>query len=180
MANARDELAASRPAQGSYEDGRKLLGVRSPVNFGPLPVDASRIAAFCAMIEDGNPSYWDAQSSAKHWGRPIAPPGMIQVWTMPLPWTPTGAAELDFMLLKLPLPGSSLINVSTEIVYHRPVYVGETLNFWDEATQISELKETRLGTGHFVTTVAHFQNESGESVATVTNIQFRFEPKTVP
>src|SRR5437588_5696542 len=133
MPNAHDELAGSQHVQGSLDDGRKLLGVRSPVNFGPLPVDASRIAAFCAMIEDGNPSYGDAQFSTKQWGRPVAPPGMIQAWTMPLPWTPSGAAALDFMLLKLPLPGSSLINVSTEIVYHRPVYVGETLNFWDEA-----------------------------------------------
>jgi hypothetical protein len=55
--------------------------------------------------------------------------------------------------------------------------VGETLNFWDVATEISAEKTTRLGTGHFVTTVATYQNEAGETVATCTNVQFRFTPK---
>jgi acyl dehydratase len=66
--------------------------------------------------------------------------------------------------------------VSTETLYHRPAYVGETLNFWDVATEISEEKTTRLGVGHFVTTVATYQNEAGEKVATCTNVQFRFTP----
>jgi acyl dehydratase len=172
-----DEPNGYQPARGSYEEGCKLLGVRSPVNFGPLPVETCRIAAYCALIEDANPSYWDQELSVRQWGRPVAPPGMLQTWTLPAPWTPAGATKPDFMLMNVPLPGSSLINVSTEIVYHRPIYVGETLNFWDVATEISDEKETRLGIGHFVTTVAHFQNATGEPVATVTNVQFRFEPK---
>lgn len=82
------------------------------------------------------------------------------------------------MLMKLPLPGTTIINVSTDTVYHRPIYVGETLNFWDVATEISEEKETRLGVGHFVTTVATYQNEAGDKVATSTNVQFRFTPRS--
>lgn len=171
----RDRLA---PATGTYEEGRAMLGERSPVNFGTHPVSEVRIAQFCALVEDGNPSYWDAVASTRIWGRPVAPPAMLQTWTLPLPWMPNRDVELDFMLLKLPLPGGSLVNVSTEIVYHRPIYVGETLNFWDVATEISELKETRLGSGYFVTTVATYQNESGEKVATSTNIQFRFKARS--
>jgi acyl dehydratase len=165
------------PTSGTYEEGKAMLGQRSPVNFGTHPVSDVRIAQFCALIEDGNPSYWDQAASARLWGRPVAPPAMLQTWTMPLPWLPDRQVELDFMLMKLPLPGSSIINVSTETIYHRPVYVGETLNFWDMANDISELKETRLGIGHFVTTVATYQNQSGEKVATITNVQFRFEPR---
>lgn len=174
-----DELKRDRtaPATGTYEEGKTMLGRRSPVNFGTHPVSEVRIAQFCALIEDGNPSYWDAAVSARIWGRPVAPPGMLQTWTLPLPWMANREVELDFMLMKLPLPGSSIINVSTETVYHRPIYVGETLNFWDVATDISELKETRLGSGYFVTTVATYQNEVGEKVATSTNVQFRFEPR---
>ena len=166
------------PTQGSYEEGVAQLGRRSPVNFGTHPVTEVRIAQYCALIEDANPSYWDSAASARIWGRPVAPPALVQSLTMPLPWLPDRKVELDYMLMKLPLPGSTIINVSTEIAYHRPIYVGETLNYWDEATEISEQKETRLGIGHFVTTIGHVQNETGEEVATITNVQFRFEPRS--
>ena len=86
--------------------------------------------------------------------------------------------ELESMVMDLPLPGTTLINVSTDIVYHRPIYQGETLSFWDEAVEISDEKETRLGVGCFVTTVGHFQNQNGEPVATATNVQFRFTPRS--
>jgi len=166
------------PARGSYEEGKALLGVRSGTNFGAYPATDVRAAQYCALIEDGNPSYWDAAESARIWGRPVAPPAMLQGLTMPLPWSPRGETELDFMLMNLPLPGETLINVSTDIVYHRPIYLGETINFWDEAVDISEEKDTRLGLGCFVTTVAHYQNEQGEAVATATNVQFRFTPRS--
>jgi acyl dehydratase len=165
------------PAQGTYEEAKALIGQPSPVNFGTHPVSEVRIAQYCAMIEDANPSYWDAALSARIWGRPVAPPAMLQTWALPLPWLPGRTVEMDFRLLSLPLPGTTIINVSTEILYHRPVYVGETLNFWDVATEVSEEKTTRLGVGHFVTTVAFYQNEAGEKVATCTNVQFRFTPR---
>lgn len=165
------------PTLGTIEEGRALLGHRSPVNFGSHPVTETRIAQFCALIEDANPNYWDSATSAKQWGRPVAPPAMLQTFTLPLPWLPGRDSELDFMLMTLPLPGNTIINVSTDIEYHRPIYVGETLNFSDVATDLSEEKETRLGVGHFLTTVATFKNETGEKVATMTNVLFRFNPR---
>jgi acyl dehydratase len=176
MSEPEQKRDRTAPTQGTYEEAKALIGKRSPVNFGTHPVSEARIAQYCALIEDANPSYWDAALSAQLWGRPVAPPAMLQSWTMPLPWLPGREVELDFMLLKLPLPGTTIINVSTETLYHRPAYVGETLNFWDVATEISEEKTTRLGVGHFVTTVATYQNEAGEKVATCTNVQFRFTP----
>jgi len=178
MSEKRSPHDRTIPARGSYEEAKAQLGQRSPVNFGTHPVSETRIVQFCALIEDANPNYWDSAASRRIWGRPVAPPAMVQSFVMPLPWLPDREVELDYMLLKLPVPGSTIINVSTEIVYHRPIYVDETLNYWDEATEISEAKETRLGIGHFVTTVGHVQNQSGDQVATVTNIQFRFEPRS--
>ncbi|WP_156681307.1 FAS1-like dehydratase domain-containing protein [Sphingomonas profundi] len=165
------------PTQGSYEEGKALLGRRSSTNFGSHPASAVRSHQFLALIEDANASYWDEATAIRLWGRPVAPPAMLQALTMPLPWLPDRQVELDYMLMKLPLPGSTLINISTEVEYHRPIYLGETLNFWDVATDISEEKETRLGIGRFVTTVSTYQNDTGEVVATLTNIQFRYEPR---
>lgn len=170
----RDRTAATL---GTIEEGRALIGQRSPVNFGSHPVTEVRVAQFCALVEDANPNYWDAAASAKQWGRPVAPPAMLQSFTLPMPWRPGRDSELDFMLMKLPLPGNTIINVSTDIEYHRPIYIGETLNFSDAATDLSEKKETRLGVGHFLTTVATYCNEIGEKVATVTNVLFRFNPR---
>jgi acyl dehydratase len=178
MSEKRSAHDRTIPARGTYEEGVAQLGRRSPMNFGTHPVSEVRIAQYCALIEDANPSYWDSAASARIWGRPVAPPAMVQSFTMPLPWIPDRQVELDSMIIKLPLPGSTIINVSTEIVYYRPIYVGETLNYWDMATEISEEKETRLGVGHFITTVGHVQNEVGDDVATITNVQFRFEPRS--
>jgi hypothetical protein len=165
------------PTQGTYEEGLASLGRRSAVNFGSHPVSEVRIAQYCALLEDANPCFWDSTVSVRLWGRPVAPPAMLQTWAMPLPWLPGREVVLDYMLMKLPLPGTTIINVSTDTVYHRPIYVGETLNAWDVATEISEEKTTRLGTGHFVTTVATYQNETGDKIATSTNVHFRFTPR---
>lgn len=162
------------PVQGSLEEGRALLHVRSATNHGAMPVSDVRIAQYCGLIEDGNPSYWDRDQATRIWGRPVAPPAMLQVWVMPLPWAPGVTPRPQSMMMDLPLPADSLVNISTDISYHRPIFEGEKISFWDEATEISEEKTTRLGTGFFVTTLSHFFNQDGEEVATGTNVQFRF------
>jgi len=173
--NQHDQTVMPMAACGSYEEGRKLLGVPSEMNVAPFPISKDRIAAFCALIEDSNPRYWDALSEL---GRTPAPPAMIQAWTLTLPWVPPGfAPRPQLMLLNLPLPGRTLINVSTDIVYDRPLYVGELIHFYDVATKISDEKVTRLGRGHFLTTVCYIQNSDSDPVATITNVHLRYEPK---
>jgi acyl dehydratase len=168
--------ARHQTVQGTYAEALQLIAVRSSVSHGPLPVSRDRIAAFCGLIEDGNTSYWDENFCREHWGRPIAPPATLQSWIQPLPWSPEGASTLELMMMKVPLPGSTFINVSTEIEYHRPIYVGEILSYWDEVTGISPEKQTRLGIGHFITAVGHYQAAGGECVATSVNVLFRYEP----
>jgi uncharacterized protein len=168
------------PVRGTYAEAAKLIGVRSQVSYGPLAVGRDRVAAFCALIEDGNPSYWDDGLSRKEWGRAIAPPATLQTWLQPLPWSPNQAPHLHLMMMNVPLPGSTFINVSTDIEYHRPIYVGEILTYWDVVTAISDERHTRLGVGHFVTTIGYYQTAEGERVATSTNILLRYEPHDEP
>lgn len=175
--NQHDQNAIPVAACGSYEEGRKLLGVPSKMNVAPFPVSRDRIAAFCALIEDSNPRYWD-DSNYNKLGRIAAPPAMIQAWTLALPWVPQGfAPQLQLMLLNVPLPGRTLINVSTDIVYDRLLYVGELIHFYDVVTEISDQKVTHLGCGHFVTTVCYVRNRDGDAVATITNVHLRYDPK---
>src|SRR5687768_14794150 len=40
----------------------------------PHPVEESRVADFCAMVEDGNALYWDRRLAIERYGAPVAPP----------------------------------------------------------------------------------------------------------
>ncbi len=172
-----NQLGIPAAVCGTYEEGRKLLGVPSAMNIGQFPISSDRIAAFCALIEDSNPSYWHTGTSG-HGMTLAAPPAMLQAWTLALPWMPLGSAPTPrLMLLSLPLPGRTLINVSTDIVYDRPLYVGEIIRFYDMATEISDEKETRLGRGRFVTTMCYVQGSNGDPVATITNVHLRYDPR---
>jgi hypothetical protein len=163
-------------AIGTLDEGLAVIGVPSEIATGDFPISDVRIAQFCALIEDRNPSFYDAGLAGAIWGGLAAPAASLQTWVKSPPWTPDGAPPVKPMLLRVPLPGSSLINVSTDIEYHRPMLAGDTISVSDQATGISDAKTTRLGTGHFVTTVAEYTNQKDEPVATSTNIQFRYEP----
>jgi acyl dehydratase len=56
------------------------------------------------------------------------------------------------------------------------VKVGDRLSVEEELLSVSDLKQTRLGEGHFVETLSVFRNQDGDIVADVRNTLFRFEP----
>lgn len=161
-------------AFGSYEDAVKMIGTKGGVSFGDIDVNAPMIRYYAAMLEDANPSYWDPGFAEEHWGGEVSPPGMLMTWSMRIPWSPHPAEDEEALMTKVPLPGDTVINVETETEFFRPVYVGDRLNSTDELVDISPEKTTRLGTGHFITTLATFRNQRGEIVGTNRNVLFRF------
>jgi acyl dehydratase len=103
---------------------------------------------------------------------------MLQVWMSRIQWKPGGVTPSPSLADSIPLPGDTLINVSTEAEFLRPMRIGDQLSVVDEVMAISPEKTTRLGTGHFVTTVATYRNQRGEVVARNTNQLFRFSKQT--
>jgi uncharacterized protein len=162
------------PAIGTYEEALEHIGRTSRRYRGEVPVGEGAVKMFCAMVQDANPAYWDRELAQRIFGGPVAPPALIQGTVLPLPWTPTGAEPQALAVFSVPLPGRTLINVSTEAVHHRPYFVGETVTYYDEVVDISPERTTRLGTGHFITTVFHYEDEAGEPIASITNVMFRF------
>jgi acyl dehydratase len=81
-------------------------------------------------------------------------------------------------MTRVPLPGDTVVNISVDYSYLRPVRVGDRLRMVEELIDVSPEKTTRLGTGHFVTTSATFSVPAGaaadEVVATQTNVLFRY------
>ena len=166
MTQSEDETGYALPI-GTLEDARAMVGKRTPPRWAPAPVSLGRIQQFCAMTQDGNPSYWDDG---------IAPPAMLESWLMPLEWPPWSATPEPRLPARIPLPGRSMINGGNDTTFHLPVKVGDRLSVEEELLSVSDLKQTRLGEGHFVETLSVFRNQDGDVVAEVRNTLFRFEP----
>ena len=166
MTQSENETGYALPI-GTLDDARAMIGQRTALRWGPAEVSLGRIQMFCAMTHDGNPSYWDDG---------IAPPAMLETWLMPLEWTPWSSAPEPRLPARIPLPGRSMINGSSDTTFHRPVRVGDRLSVEEELLSVSDLKQTRLGEGHFVETLSVFRNQEGDVVAEVRNTLFRFEP----
>ena len=96
-------------------------------------------------------------------------------WVTPLYLRPDGSGGPGGALLTaVPMPGDSMINVSSEIEFFDRVRVGDHLNVVEEVLAISDEKVTQAGRGHFLTIVARFRRQSGELVAEQRNVLLRF------
>jgi len=169
VTQSEDETGYALPI-GTLEDARAMVGKRTPLRWAPAPVSLGRIQQFCAMTQDGNPSYWNDG---------IAPPAMLESWLMPLEWSPWSTTPEPRLPARIPLPGRSMINGGNDTTFHLPVRVGDRLSVEEELLSVSDLKQTRLGEGHFVETLSVFRNQDGDVVAVVRNTLFRFEPGEV-
>jgi hypothetical protein len=163
---------------GTYEDALAMVGFEQEIRYSEVPASQSLIAYFCALLEDPNPSYWDAGEAERLWGSLVAPPAMMHVWLMPLPWRPQGADTRFALAMTVPLPGSDLINVGVDCTYERHVRVGDELSVIERLDSVGPEKTTRLGTGHFIVTTATYRNGAGDLIGTLENTLFRYEPAT--
>jgi acyl dehydratase len=163
---------------GTYAEAKAQVGHLRQVLVSAGPVNEAMIRYFASSSEDANRSFWDDTFAAEQWGGTVSPPAMLVHWVLPPPWSPGepsgGVLTPPLLLAKVPLPGDTLINVSVDYTYHRPVLVGERLRAVEELVDVSDEKTTRLGVGHFVTTTATFFTTGDEVVATQTNVAFRF------
>ena len=162
--------------EGTSADGLTWVG-RTSEREAPYAVNEAQIGYYCSLVEDANENYWDRTAAERRYGSIISPPGMLIVWSFPLPWTPGGRPDHSpFLGLEVPLPGRTLINVGTDTTFHTVIRVGEELHFRERVSAISDEKRTALGVGHFVTTITEVTNQDGVHVATHENVLYRYEP----
>lgn len=130
---------------------------------------------FASVLEDGNAAYWDEAFATGTWGGFVMPPGMLQSWTLPLPWTPQGGpGELRSIATEVPLPGDKPINVSTDVHFFAPVRAGDRLSQIDTVENLSPETRTRLGPGHFLVVRSDYHNQTGTLVASASNTLLRY------
>ncbi|MFF7348110.1 bifunctional MaoC family dehydratase N-terminal/OB-fold nucleic acid binding domain-containing protein [Streptomyces antimycoticus] len=150
--NALDELYGRLRA---YEGRTSASG-----GAGRDPVNEPMIRHWCEAMGDTNPAYPG-----------IAPPTMLQAWTMGgLAGHPGGSARSDAydeLLALLDDAGcSSVVATDCEQEYVRPLRPGDEITFDAVIESVSPRKTTKLGTGYFVTTRMNVRTGEGELAGT--------------
>lgn len=151
----------------------------------PDPVNVPMIRHWVDALDDRNPVYLDhAAAAASRHGSLVAPPAMLQTWTMGRPRIEGIAArggaadEIDpdspvSVLAAAGFPGTLATNSELEFV--RYLRVGEHLTSTSALHDVSELKATALGVGYFVTWVNTYHCD-GEVVGRQHFRIFKFDP----
>ncbi|MGW9333605.1 FAS1-like dehydratase domain-containing protein [Bosea sp. NPDC055594] len=163
-------MAAASPAPDSLA---VWVGRRGPTTPAPDAVNAAMIRHWCEVLGDTNPAYRDAGA-----GAPIAPPAMLQVWTMPGYGVGRRSDELTAALYaELDAQGySSIVATNSEQEYHRALRPGERVAASRTIEAISGEKSTRLGPGIFVTSTIEFSGEDGHIVGRQLHRVLKFKP----
>ena len=154
-------------------------------SVAPDPVNQPMIRHWAAALEDHDPVYVDpAYAAGTRFGGIVAPPLMLQTWTMPTPKI-TGMAERGGSPVEggvnplTPLDEAGFIATlatNSEFEVFRYLRLGETITSTMVVESISDLKKTRLGPGVFVTWVTSFRDERDELVGRQTFRILKFRP----
>jgi uncharacterized protein len=142
-------------------------------SVGPDAVNQPMIRHWAAAFDDANPVYTDPSAAASRFGGVVAPPLMLQTWTMR---TPVLAGIRERGGTNVPVEGPGPLSVlddagfvatlatDSEFEITRYLRLGEEVSSETVIESISEEKSTRLGVGHFVTWVTTYRDGTGEVV----------------
>jgi uncharacterized OB-fold protein len=175
--------AAAPAAEAAIRDAAARIaaaGESSP-RAAPDPVNLPMIRHWAQAIGDANPVYTDAAAAAGSvHGALVAPPAMVQVWTMPglhpAAAGPGPGDPLHLMSAVLDEAGfTSIVATNCEQEYHRYLRHGEQLTVTSRLEDVTGPKRTALGEGWFVTTRSTWY-AGPEAVASMLFRVLKFRP----
>ena len=163
-----------------------LTRARAFVDAGPDPVVPARdavnqamIRRWCEAMGDRNPMYHDATAAAEA-GFPegVAPPAMLDVWTME-PYNPVVERVGDHPVFDLLNEHgfSGIVATNVEQEYDRYLAPGDVIHMTVRVADVSEEKQTGLGTGHFVTLWYEFTDQDDAPVGRMSFRLLKFKPR---
>lgn len=158
-------------------------------SVAPDPVNVPMIRHWAAAFEDANPVYTKPEVAATtRFGEIVAPPLMLQTWTMATPKI-TGIAERGGSPVESESAGvlsvlddagfTGTLASNSEFEIERYLRVGEVVSASTVVESVSEQKQTRLGPGHFLTWVTTYF-AGGEVVAQQRFRILKFAPADRP
>jgi len=144
------------------------------------PVNAAMIRHCCDAMTDHNPVYTDPDCAANSsHGAVVAPPAMLNAWTMPgLPGRGDNDESTSPMRALDAAGFTSVIATNSEHEYLRYLRLGDRLSGSAELVDVSEEKQTGLGRGHFVTSRTTYRTQDGEEVGRMFFRLLKFAPGT--
>lgn len=164
---------------GWVERARSALGTTpGPTRVGRDPVNLPMVHHWCQALGDRNPAYLDeAHAAASSRGRLIAPPGMLQTWTMDAPRDEGELSPNVEVMRCLDEAGyTSVVAVNYEHEYRRELGHGERISVRSYAEDLSQEKKTALGPGYFTTAVYEYVTDDGEVVGIGRMRLLKFKP----
>src|SRR6186713_693384 len=143
------------PGDEAAQELRDMIGtpIGAP-SVAPDPVNQPMIRHWAAAFEDHNPVYTDPErAAASRFGGIVAPPLMLQTWTMPTPKITGIAARggaptegTNDLFAGLDAAGYiATLATNSEFEIFRYLRLGEVVTSSMEIESVSEEKQTRIG-----------------------------------
>ena len=143
-------------------------------------VNAAMIRHWAEVMGDKNPVYTDAEfakTSSK--GGIIAPPTMLQIWSMegyPMCGTPAVDVQRELHKVFDDHGFSGVLGTNTSSEYYRDLKPGDQITAHTVIATISEQKSTARGIGYFIETVTRFTDQNGAEVGKIVFRVLKFIP----
>jgi uncharacterized OB-fold protein/acyl dehydratase len=165
---------------------REVVGQQSEPSVARHAIGTAAIADWCDAMGDDNPCYTDPEYAAKsRHGGIVAPPATLDIWVRPgLPAQASlarrsGKDPLSRVMALVEAEGFiGVVAVNSELEFVRYLRPGDLLQGVQVMEDISEEKQTGLGTGHFITTRTRYSTVDGEHVGDLLFRILKFRPGT--
>jgi len=155
----------------------------SPAVPGRDPVNQAMIRHWCDAMEDYNPVYTEPElAAASVHGEIVAPPTMLQAWSMRGLERRTDDAEAEGAREQgaygvLDAAGyTSVVATDCEQKYFRYLKLGDDVSLSQKLESVKGPKKTGLGEGYFVTMLMTFRDQNDEVVAEMRFRILKFKP----
>jgi hypothetical protein len=160
--------------RGTHEEAECWIGHVAEPRQCAIEVSAVHGQLACCMVDDTNPLYWEPGRAGAVLGYDAVPASTLMTFGLPLPWSPDRASQRP-LWAKVPLPGDTIINVATTTELPQPLPAGVRMTVTEQVTAVSELRRTRVGEGHFLTTRAEYHDADGTLRAAHENTMLRYD-----
>lgn len=166
----------------------KPMGLSGP-SAAPDAVNVPMIRHWVDALDDRNPAYDEHTAAATRYGEIVAPPAMLQTWTMGRPTIEgirerggsAGDVGAESPLTILAAAGyKGTLATNSVLTFDRYLRIGDELTSDTALESVSEQKHTGLGKGYFVAWSNNYYDQVGEPVGNQLFTVFKFAPGPPP
>ena len=152
----------------------------------PDEVNVPMIRHWVDALDDRNPAYLEEEHPpSSRFGGIVAPPAMLQTWTMARPQIEgiaerggsAGEISSDSPITRLSEAGyTGTLATNSELEFERYLRPGDRLQATTVLESISNRKKTAIGLGYFVTWVTTYTDQDGDTVGRQKFRILKFDP----